>query len=91
MCIRDRANIRNALVGRLPGLTAVQKSGEPGNDQSIIRIRGIGSFAGSYDSDLQNPLVMVDGIEVANYNNCLLYTSSYFRRLFGPRFTVNTR
>ena len=65
----SQANISNALVGRLPGLTAVQKSGEPGNDQSIIRIRGIGSFAGSYDSDLQNPLVMVDGIEVANYNN----------------------
>jgi len=65
----SQANISNALVGRLPGLTAVQKSGEPGNDQSIVRIRGIGSFAGSYDSDLQNPLVMVDGIEVANYNN----------------------
>ena len=65
----SQANISNALVGRLPGLTAVQKSGEPGNDQSIIRIRGIGSFAGSYDSDLQNPLVMVDGVEVANYNN----------------------
>ena len=58
----SQANISNALVGRLPGLTAVQKSGEPGNDQSIIRIRGIGSFAGSYDSDLQNPLLMVHGI-----------------------------
>lgn len=64
-----QANISNALVGRLPGLTAVQKSGEPGNDQSILRIRGIGSFAGSYDSDLQNPLVLVDGVEVSNYNN----------------------
>lgn len=65
----SQANISNALVGRLPGLMSVQKSGEPGNDQSIVRIRGIGSFAGSYDSDLQNPLVMVDGVEVDNYNN----------------------
>ena len=65
----SQANISNALVGRLPGLISVQKSGEPGNDQSIVRIRGIGSFSGSYDSDLQNPLVMVDGVEVDNYNN----------------------
>lgn len=64
-----QANISNSLVGRMSGLIAVQKSGEPGRDQSIIRIRGIGSFADAYDSDLQNPLVMVDGIEVSNYNN----------------------
>lgn len=64
-----QANISNALVGRLPGLTAVQKSGEPGKDQSIIRIRGIGTFAAGYDSDLQNPLVMVDGIEDNSWNN----------------------
>ena len=65
----SQANISNALVGRLPGLISVQKSGEPGNNQSILRIRGIGSFSGSYDSDLQNPLVMVDGVEVTNYDN----------------------
>jgi TonB-linked SusC/RagA family outer membrane protein len=59
-----QANISNALVGRLPGLFAVQRSGEPGKDQSTIRIRGIGTFAGT-----QDPLVMVDGIESTNYNN----------------------
>lgn len=59
-----QANISNALVGRLPGLFAVQNSGEPGNDQSTLRIRGIGTFTGSND-----PLVMVDGIQTANYNN----------------------
>jgi len=64
-----QANIGNALVGRLSGLTAVQKSGEPGRDQAIIRIRGIGSFASSFDSDLQDPLVMVDGIETPNFNS----------------------
>lgn len=59
-----QANVSNALVGRVSGLTAVQKSGEPGKDQSTIRIRGTGTFAGS-----QDPLVMVDGIETANYNS----------------------
>ena len=59
-----QANISNALVGRLPGLFAVQNSGEPGKDQSTLRIRGIGTFAGD-----QNPLIMVDGIETPNYNN----------------------
>ncbi len=58
------ANISNSLVGRMPGLFAVQGSGEPGNDASKIRIRGVGTFAGSAD-----PLIMVDGVEVNNYNN----------------------
>jgi hypothetical protein len=32
-------NLSNALAGRLPGITAVQSSGEPGYDGSTIRIR----------------------------------------------------
>ncbi|HVG13847.1 MAG TPA: SusC/RagA family TonB-linked outer membrane protein, partial [Chitinophagaceae bacterium] len=58
------ANISNSLVGRLPGLFASQASGEPGNDQSTLRIRGVGTFNGS-----QEPLILVDGIQVDNYNN----------------------
>ncbi|OAQ39783.1 hypothetical protein A5893_09405 [Pedobacter psychrophilus] len=58
------ANISNSLVGRVAGLSAVQASGEPGADQSTIRIRGIGTFNGS-----QEPLILVDGIQVNNYNN----------------------
>ena len=58
------ANISNSLVGRLPGLFATQSGGEPGNDGSKIRIRGVGTFSGNTD-----PLVLVDGIEVSNYNN----------------------
>jgi TonB-linked SusC/RagA family outer membrane protein len=58
------ANISNSLVGRLPGLFATQSGGEPGNDASKIRIRGIGTFSGNTD-----PLTLVDGIEVTNYNN----------------------
>jgi TonB-linked SusC/RagA family outer membrane protein len=59
-----QANISNALAGRMPGLLSVQSSGEPGKDASTLRIRGIGTFAGS-----QDPLIMVDGIESDNYNN----------------------
>ncbi len=59
-----QANVSNALVGRMPGLQAVQRSGEPGEDQSVLRIRGIGTFSGS-----QDPLIMIDGIEAQNYNN----------------------
>jgi TonB-linked SusC/RagA family outer membrane protein len=59
-----QANISNALAGKMPGLFAVQRSGEPGKDESLLRIRGVATFAGD-----QNPLIMVDGIESDNYNN----------------------
>ncbi len=58
------ANVSNSLVGRLPGLFATQSGGEPGNDASKIRIRGVGTFSGNTD-----PLTLVDGIQVDNYNN----------------------
>lgn len=43
----------------MPGVTIQQTSGQPGSDGSTIRVRGIGSI----NSD-QNPLVLVDGIEM---------------------------
>lgn len=58
------ANISNALAGRATGILAMQRSGEPGEDASQIRIRGIGTFSGS-----QAPLILVDGIESESYNN----------------------
>jgi len=58
------ANISNSLVGRMPGLFAVQGSGEPGNDASTLRIRGVSTFSGAAD-----PLILVNGIEVSNFNN----------------------
>ena len=33
-------NLSNNLIGRMPGLTAVSRSGEPGYDGSTLRIRG---------------------------------------------------
>ncbi|WP_347157927.1 SusC/RagA family TonB-linked outer membrane protein [Pontibacter chitinilyticus] len=49
-------NVTNSLAGRLPGLTAVGSSGEPGYDGAKLRIRGINSFGSS------EPLVVVDGV-----------------------------
>ncbi|MEO6287825.1 MAG: TonB-dependent receptor [Dyadobacter sp.] len=50
------ANLSNTLGGRLPGVSAVQGSGEPGYDGSAIRIRGTNSLGNS------NALIVVDGV-----------------------------
>jgi TonB-dependent starch-binding outer membrane protein SusC len=49
-------NLSNTLAGRLPGISAIQSSGEPGYDGSYIRIRGTNTFGNS------NALVVVDGV-----------------------------
>ncbi|MBD0287507.1 MAG: TonB-dependent receptor, partial [Flavisolibacter sp.] len=49
-------NLSNALAGRLPGITAMQRSGEPGFDASTIRIRGTNTLGNS------SPLVVIDGV-----------------------------
>ncbi len=51
------ANITNALAGRLPGLIAVQRSGEPGADASELYIRGRATLNSTA------PLVTIDGVE----------------------------
>jgi TonB-linked SusC/RagA family outer membrane protein len=50
--------LSNSLAGQVPGIIAVQRSGEPGYDASNFWIRGISTFQGG-----RNPLVLVDGIE----------------------------
>ena len=59
------ANISNSLVGRLPGLVAIQQSGEPGFDQSRIKIRGIGTLNDGSGSD---PLILIDGVVRDGFN-----------------------
>lgn len=56
---RNVASLSTALQGSMPGVTIQQTSGQPGADGGQIRVRGIGSI----NSD-QNPLVLVDGIEM---------------------------
>lgn len=50
-------SLTNNLAGQIAGVLAVQRSGEPGKDNSEFWIRGISSFAGG-----TSPLVLVDGV-----------------------------
>lgn len=52
------AQASQALIGIVPGLTAIQESGQPGEDKATLRIRGMGSISASND-----PLVLIDGVE----------------------------
>lgn len=53
-----------ALTGQMPGITVIQRSGQPGAASSgTIRIRGVASFGASPDA-----LVLVDGMP-GNLNN----------------------
>ena len=52
-------NLAATLTGRVPGVTTMQNSGEPGKDNVTIRVRGIGTLT----DNAAQPLVLVDGIE----------------------------
>lgn len=49
-------NLSNSLAGRLPGITAIQSSGEPGADGSTLRIRGTNTLGNS------SALIVIDGV-----------------------------
>jgi TonB-linked SusC/RagA family outer membrane protein len=49
-------NLTNSLIGRLPGVVSVTRSGEPGQDNSTLRIRGTNTLGNN------DPLIVVDGI-----------------------------
>jgi len=49
-------NLSNSIAGRMPGVTAMQNTGEPGYDGSTIRIRGSNTLGNN------DPLVVIDGV-----------------------------
>ncbi len=51
-------NLSSAFAGKLAGVVAVQRSGEPGADGANFWIRGISTFSGQTE-----PLIFIDGIE----------------------------
>jgi len=53
------SNLTTALAGRLAGVVAYQRSGEPGQDNADFFIRGVTTFG--YKKD---PLILVDGVEL---------------------------
>jgi TonB-linked SusC/RagA family outer membrane protein len=52
------SNLTTALAGRMSGVIAYQRSGEPGKDNADFFIRGVTTFG--YKKD---PLILIDGIE----------------------------
>lgn len=55
------SNITSAFAGRMAGVIAYQRSGEPGLDNAEFFIRGVTSFSTSGKKD---PLILIDGIEM---------------------------
>ena len=53
------SNLTTALAGRVAGLVAYQRSGEPGQDNADFFIRGVTTFG--YAS---SPLILIDGVEM---------------------------
>ncbi|WP_246197661.1 TonB-dependent receptor [Chitinophaga agrisoli] len=49
-------NLSNSIAGRMPGVTAMQNTGEPGGDGSTLRIRGSNTLGNN------DPLVVIDGV-----------------------------
>lgn len=53
------SNLTTAMAGRLAGVIAYQRTGEPGQDNASFFIRGVTTFG--YKKD---PLILIDGVEV---------------------------
>src|SRR3546814_12691250 len=54
------SNLTTALAGRLAGIIAYQRSGEPGMDNADFFIRGVTTFGYKVD-----PLILIDGVELS--------------------------
>ena len=54
-------NLSTAFAGRLAGVIAVQKSGQPGADGANFWIRGVSTMNGVTD-----PLIILDGVQVSS-------------------------
>ena len=55
------SNLTTALAGRVAGVIAYQRSGEPGQDNAEFFVRGVTSFGYA-----QSPLILLDGFEVTS-------------------------
>lgn len=55
------SNLTTSLAGRMAGVIAYQRSGEPGKDNANFFIRGVTTFG--YKKD---PLILLDNVEVSS-------------------------
>lgn len=53
-------NLSNSFAGRLAGVIAVQRTGQPGADGSSFWIRGISTL-----SSVTDPLIILDGVQIS--------------------------
>ncbi len=59
---RTTSSVTNMLTGNVAGVTIVQRSGQPGEDTGMLRVRGVGTLGNS------EAMVVVDGVE-SSMNN----------------------
>ena len=59
------SNLTTALAGRLSGVIAYQRSGEPGRDNAEFFIRGVTTFGYK-----RSPLILIDNIELTTTDYC---------------------
>jgi TonB-linked SusC/RagA family outer membrane protein len=59
------SNLTTAFAGRMSGIIAYQRSGEPGLDNAEFFIRGITSFSAGGKKD---PLILIDGVEMNTFD-----------------------
>ena len=57
MAARPISSLSSGLQGMLPGVTIVNPTGQPGESNTTIRVRGIGTIGNA------NPLILIDGVE----------------------------
>lgn len=61
---RSVPQLSQALTGQMPGVTVIQRSGQPGASGGNIQIRGVGSFGAGTGA-----LILVDGIPTNSFND----------------------
>ncbi|MDR0386231.1 MAG: TonB-dependent receptor [Prevotellaceae bacterium] len=54
------SNLTTALAGRIAGIIAYQRTGEPGQDNAEFFIRGVTTFG----TGKKDPLILIDGVEM---------------------------
>lgn len=59
---RTSASPVNLLTGQVPGMTIIQRSGQPGDDIGTLRVRGIGTLGNA------EAMIIIDGVE-SSFNN----------------------
>ena len=57
-------DVTNMLAGKLAGVTAIQSSGTPGEDQAGLTVRGLSTYGSN-----SGPLYIIDGMESGQISN----------------------